>query len=190
MPKISLSVEPIRLQWRQSAVEMKHPPALIGAALLIAANLILDQFTVVVSPTLHISFAFLTMAVTGALYGPVVGLYAGAVNDLIAYVVNPAGPFFIGFTLSAALTGCLYGQFLYKRKLRWWRAALTQLAVTVMINLCLNTLWLSLLYHKAAPALLAARLLKNALMLPIEIALMLAVLGALTKALSAVRLRQ
>jgi ECF transporter S component (folate family) len=169
----------------KAAGETKKLRSIIGAALLIALSLVLDRFfTIIVTPTIHINFSFITKAITGALYGPVVALYAGALNDVVAYVAYPKGAFFIGFTISAAITGMIYGLFLYKVRLRWWRAIAAQGVVTVVVNLFLNTIWLSILYDKAAIPLFAARLVKNLAMLPLEAALVMIVTAAVVKAFS------
>lgn len=176
---------------RKSADEIKNPRAVIVSALLISMSLVIDRFfTIIITPTLHFNISFITKAVTGLLYGPVVALYAGALNDIVAYIAYPKGAYFIGFTISAALTGMIYGLFFYKVRLIWWRVLAAQSVVTVFINLGLNTLWLSIMYKEAAMALLMARFFKNIILLPIEIIVILAVTSAAYKAHSLVLKRQ
>lgn len=61
---------------------------------------------------------------------------------------------------------------------------MARLTVTVVNNLFLTPLWLSMLYGDAFVALVAARIVKNIIMLPIETALLYVIL----KQVSALRL--
>lgn len=155
-----------------SAKELKNPRTLAVAAILIAVNIVLDRLTIVVGPTLHIGVTFLTTALIGFLFGPVVGLYAGGVTDILAYFAYSKGEaFFFGFTVSAMLSGFIYGVFLYKRKLSIPRTALTMAAITVIVNTGLNSVWLSMMYDKAFIVLIGSRVVKELIMLPIDAAL-------------------
>lgn len=165
-----------------SSREMKKPTTLAITGMLIALSLVIDRATtIVISDTLHISFVFLTKAVIGMLFGPVAGLYAGALNDIVGYIAYPKGGFFPGYTLSAALTGFLYGLFLYKVRIRWWNAVAAQASVTVLVNLFLNPLWMTITNGDAMWLLWLARLPKNLIMFPIETALLISVTAVLRR---------
>lgn len=165
-----------------SSREMKKPATLAITGMLIALSLVIDRATtIVISGTLHVSFVFLTKAVTGMLFGPVVGLYAGALNDIVGYIAYPKGAFFPGYTVSAALAGFLYGLFLYKVRIRWWNAAAAQISVMVLVNLFLNSLWMAITNGEAMWLLLWTRLPKNLMMLPVETALLVAVTTVLRR---------
>ena len=90
---------------------------------------------------------------------------------------------FFGFTLDAILGGVIYGIFLYKKPLKWWRVFIPEVLVKVFINCGLNTLWVSMLYGKGFMALLPARVIKNAIMLPIDTVILFVALGLLLKIL-------
>ena len=106
----------------------------------------------------------------------------GGLADLLKYLVNPTGPFFPGFTISGICGGIIYGLVLYKKPLTVKRVILANLLVTVSVNIFLNTYWLTLLYGDAFLVLLPARILKQAVMMPIEVVLFYTVAKVLTKA--------
>ena len=58
---------------------------------------------------------------------------------------------------------------------------MSQLIVKVFVNVLLNTLWLNILYGKAFMALLPNRVLTNAIMLPIDTAIMFVLLQAVDR---------
>ena len=39
------------------------------------------------------------------MFGPVMGFMCGGLGDIIQYIIKPTGPYFPGWTLSAALLG-------------------------------------------------------------------------------------
>jgi len=96
-------------------------------------------------------------------------------------VVNPTGPFFPGFTISGFYGGLIYGMVLYKKPLSIKRVIAANTLVTILVNLLLNTYWLTLLYGNAYMALLPARIVKQVIMLPIEVILFYAVARVLVK---------
>ena len=138
-------------------------------ALLMALGVICGYLKIPVTSFLEIRFSYLPIAAAGILTGPVGGLIVGIGSDILGYLVKPTGAYFPGFTLSGALTGLLYGLVLHRhRTLPSILAA--QALVTGLVNLPLNTLWLSLLYGTPFTAILAPRLIKEAVFYPIEVA--------------------
>lgn len=125
----------------------------------------------------RVSFGFLFSAATGMLFGPVVAGLQGIAADLVAFMLfNKSGDvFFLGYTLSAMLSGVLYGCFFYQRPMRWWRALLAKGTVNLFINLGLGTWWVILLYDRGLWAILPGRVTKNLLMLAVEVPLLMVV---------------
>ena len=141
---------------------------IITMALLIAIEVVLTRFLSFNTQFLRIGFGFLPVAVMGMLYGP---LWAGigyAIGDVLGMLIFPSGPYFPGFTLSAFLTGLVYGLLLCKKEVTWQRALIASLIISVFINLGLDTLWLSILYGKAYIPILVGRLIKFPLAVAIQ----------------------
>ncbi len=167
-----------KLLWfmKSSADELKSVSTVSVAGMLVAISIVLSFLRVVISSVLEISFAFLPLAAGGLLYGPVVGGIMGILSDVLGYFIRPNGPFFPGVTLNALISGLLYGLFLYKKPVTLKRVIIVNALITILINLLLNSLWLSMMYGKAFVVLLTARIVKNVVMFPINTALLMVLL--------------
>lgn len=174
------------MQIRLSAKELGRVSTVSVTGMLVALSTVLSFFTIVVSSVLEIGFSFLPLAVSGMMFGPVVGGITGVLGDVLGYFIKPNGPFFPGFTLNALLSGVLYGFFLYRKPVTLKRTILVSVVLMLLINLLLNPLWLSMMYGKAFIALVVGRVVKNLLMLPIHVALLYSILKMVEK----VRMRQ
>lgn len=141
---------------------------LVVMALLIALEIILTRFLSIETPTLRIGFGFLPVAIMAIMYGPWWTGAAGIVGDLVGMALMPKAAFFPGFTLTAFLTGVIFGFILYKKKVTWKRTLVAAIAVNVICSLCLDTLWLSMMYGDGFLILLPTRLLKVIIMIPLE----------------------
>lgn len=71
--------------------------------------------------------------------------------------------------MSAFLTGGTYGLVLHKRPLTYSRVAFAVFLITLVVDVALNTLWLSMLTGQAALVLLTPRLVKCVIMFPIQV---------------------
>lgn len=167
---------------RLSAHELTSVPVIATCGMLLALKVVLGLFTVNVTSLLKIGFSFLPIAVAGLLFGPVAGGIVGAAGDVISYFISPTGPYFPGFTLNAFLSGFLYGAFFFKKQVGFWRVFSAKASVTVLVSLLLNPFWLSVLYGKGFIAVFSTRIVTNLIMLPIETAMLFAVLKVLEKA--------
>ena len=82
-------------------------------AALVALQIVLSRF---VSPkvgeSFKLGFGFLAVMLAGALEGYLGGIIVAAVSDVLGALLFPQGPFFIGYTFTAALTGFILGAFL------------------------------------------------------------------------------
>ena len=141
---------------------------LIQISLLIAIEIILTRFCSINTPIVRIGFGFLLIAIIGMMYGPLSAGVAYAIGDLLGVALFPTGSFFPGFTITAFLTGIVYGVFLYNKPKTWPRIIGAVLTVCLVINLGLDTLWLSILMGKGYIALLPTRIMKAVLMIPVQ----------------------
>ena len=141
---------------------------LIQISLLIAIEVILTRFCSIQTPIVRIGFGFLPIAIIAMMYGPLSAGIAYAIGDLLGVTLFPAGSFFPGFTLTAFLTGITYGVFLYNKPKTWSRIVGAVLTVCLVLNLGLDTYWLSILMGQGYVALLPTRIIKAALMIPVQ----------------------
>ena len=162
---------------RDSLHELKSTHALALCAMCMALHVILNFLSIPVGGILRLSFTYLALAVIAYLFGPVTaGIAGGACDILEVLVYNQMGtPFFPGYTLTAILTGVIMGFFFYrmegsKGKLIA-RIIACRVVVNLVLNIGLNTLWISMTMGKAYLALLPPRLWKNLIALPLEVGL-------------------
>lgn len=170
---------------RQSANELNKTRTLVVTALFIALNVTLDALNIRIqlTPQLRIGFGFLTSAMVGMLFGPVVAMMAGAAGDMMGYLFNNGGgAYFPGFTITAVLAGLIWGIALYHRPVTYRRAFCTKLVINLFLNIFLNSLWLKLLYGKGLLADLPMRIFKNVAMLPLEALMLVTVSGIVLQA--------
>ncbi len=146
------------------------------AGLLTAIAIVLGFFKIPITNILEIRFAFLPVAVSGILCGPWAAVCVGALSDIGGYMIRPTGPFFPGFTISSAISGLIFGLLLHSRSsapLRGTRETIgriiaAQILNTLVTGIFLNSLWLSILYDNAFTIVLAARILKEIILIPIN----------------------
>ncbi len=155
---------------------MKNVRILTTAGMLLAISVVLGFFKIPITEIIELRFAFLPIACGGMLFGPVIGGIMGVLSDLLGYIVRPTGPFFPGFTISAGVQGLIYGLILYKKPVSVRRIVAAQLADTIAVSLILNPIWLSILYQQAFTVVFATRIIKTAIMFPINTLLLMAIL--------------
>lgn len=166
-----------------SALEIQNPRSLAGLALCLALTLVLNLWgSIYITDSIKLSLFFLPLALCGMLYGPVWTAVVAALADVFAAILMPHGPFFIGYTVTAFLTGSCFGLFLYPFKTDWWRIVFSKSLINVFLNIGLNSYWLYLTTNNGV-WLTGPRIIKNLVMLPIEIGLMFAILLPLKKPL-------
>ena len=154
--------------FRDSMEEFKHVNTVTVMAMFAAISVVLGYFTLVLGDYLKIGFSTIANQFVYYLFGPVAGGLFGGALDILKYIIRPTGAFFPGFTISAMVGGVLYGCFLYKRPISFWRVLAAELTVSIICNMLLGTLWLSMLYGKAFMALLPMRVFKNIMMWPVN----------------------
>ena len=142
---------------------------LCALALLIAVGGVLGRLVPVLSVwNTKIEFSFVAVMLAACIAGPVGGLVTGALIDFIGAILLPTGPYFPGFTATAALTGLVFGLLLYK-KCNLGRIVIAVLSTQLVCGFLLNTLFISILYTKAFTVLLATRAIQVVVMSVIEI---------------------
>ncbi len=158
---------------------LKQPRVLTGVAMLVALNVILNYFNIMIGSTLRIGISFLPIAVCGMMYGPMIGGIAGVIGDIAGFITKPVGSYFPGFTISAFIVGYLFGLLLYRKQITLARVSGTVLLYTIIISLVLSPLWLFILYGSPLFALL--RVYKAVLQYPINVVMLYTVTKFLSR---------
>ncbi|NLV58424.1 MAG: folate family ECF transporter S component [Clostridiales bacterium] len=137
-------------------------------ALLVAMQIVMGNLVQIPLPTKQFNFGFLPVAMAGVFLGFPWAITVGALGDFFGAQLFPSGAYFPGFTLTYALTGLVYGLMLYRKKAAWWRVAVTCVCVA-LINLFLNSYWLTYFIPKGYWVLVEGRLLTYLIDIPISI---------------------
>lgn len=164
----------IGLKDKLKGEKLSSPKTLTGVAMLVALYTILSFFTLNISATAKISFAYVALGVCGMLFGPIAAGIAGAAGDVLGYFVSPNGPFFPGFTISAFITGFIFGILLYKKPVTIKRTMLAVLIIVIVCNIGLTPIWLNMMYGTDIIAL--PRIIRNIILYPVNVIVMHAVL--------------
>ncbi len=146
----------------------KHLFTLVYLAALTAIQIILSRFLSVSLWNVKFGFQFIPIVLAAISIGPWAGAIVGGVSDLIGALLFPIGPYFPGFTLSAVITGLIFGFVLQKRR-NFTAVLVAVLADSVITTLVLNTLWVSVLYGSPFLPLLATRSVQAAAMTVVQI---------------------
>lgn len=136
---------------------------------LVALEVVIAQF-VTFRPTqsIKLSLDFLPIVIAGILYGPVPAMVIAILADVLGAFIFPVGPYFPGFTVTAALTGLLYGALLHRSQ------TMPRVAVAVgvqqwVLSLLLNSFWLSVLFEWPYLPTLVSRLVQCAILTAVQI---------------------
>lgn len=150
--------------------------------LFIALYIILSYFNIKISDLIEIRFGFVILALAGFYGGPVMGLIVGAASDVISMLLTAGkgSAFFFGFTVSYALLGFLFGVVLYKSKITIVKVLITAL-IQFLISVTLNSVWLHTMYGMPWEYLMTMRLMKEAIMFPINSIILYIIMNAFTK---------
>ncbi len=153
---------------------------IILTAILLSILILLSRLLSIKTPILKISFAFIPTMLCATWLGVKYTILLNVLGDIIGAILFPTGPYFIGYTVSTAISGMIYGLLLYKENSNSYtdnqyliRLIISVILVTFISNICLNTFWISITAGKSYIILLGTRLVKEIIMIPIQITVIL-----------------
>ena len=153
---------------------------IVISGLLLALLIVLSRFVSIKTQILVISFSFIPIIMSAIWLGPKYSTLIAMLGDLIGALLFPFGTYFIGYTISQALTGLVYGMFLYKKgeelstKELLIRLTISSLIVLILINVFLTSLWIHIQYGKAYIVIMTGRIVAQICMFPIQLILIYA----------------
>lgn len=159
--------------------------SLVCCALLIALQIVLSRFLSIQLWNLKIGFSFVPVIIAARLFGPLYSVAVYTVGDIIGAFLFPTGAYFPGFTITAALSGLIFGLFLHK-KTSVFRIVCSSFLNQLICSFLLNSFWISYISATAYTAQLIARLPQSAGMFVAQVVLMLVALEPICKAVERV----
>ena len=124
-------------------------------ALLIAVEIVISRLLSISLQNVKLGFSFLVVAFAAREYGILGGTLVGGLSDLVGAILLPIGPYFPGFTLTAALCGAVYGFFFKNASIK--NIAFAQIINNFVLGMLLNSFWISVLYGSPFLSLLPIR---------------------------------
>ena len=169
-----------RAYWRYAVRDAKKLRVLVFSALMVAACVALSYLkSIPIADNIRVTWGFLARALCALVGGPVNALLFGFVEDTVSYFMNPDGgynPFYIFTTMLGVFT---YALFLYRSEVTVTRIFLAKLATNIQ-NVFLQSLGTYLWYSsKGYWAIVGVSAVKNAIMLPIQTVMLVAMFAAL-----------
>jgi len=149
-------------------------------SVLTAIEIILSRFLSFSVWNMKIGLSFIPVVLAAMMFGPVQAGIVGALGDFVGAILFPIGTYFPGFTLTAFLTGLVFGLFLHKKQ------TLLRMTAAVGVNqlilsLLMNTLWISILYGSPFVGLLPTRAIQTLVLIPVQMVVILALSKTLEK---------
>lgn len=146
------------------------------SSLLLALLIILSRFISIKTQVLVISISFVPIMMAAIWLGPKYSLGISALGDFIGAILFPFGSYFPGFTISAAITGFIYGIFLkrdYEKEINNKKFLINLILSSVLCliidGIFLKSLWLNILYGEAFLVLVSSRTIAELIKIPIQV---------------------
>ena len=166
--------------WLSSWRKLKSVKYLAIMGMMIAMKVVLNNIRIPVSDNLNIMFTYIPAALEGLIIGPAAAMVSGFITDMLGVMTSNYGPFFPGYTLTKILSGLIYGLFFYRQKPTLPRIAACKVVINYGINVALGSLWSSMMMGKAYMVYFSTSIVKNTILLPIEIAILYLVFRVIT----------
>lgn len=147
----------------------------ILSAMLLAILIISTRFISIKTNIFVISFSFIPIMMSAIWLGPKYSTGISMLGDLLGAILFPFGPYFPGFTISAGISGFIYGIFLYNKGNKMnkvnliIRLILSSIIVLGFVNIFVTSFWINILYKKAYLAVVTSRIVLQVIMCPIQI---------------------
>lgn len=162
--------------------------ALVLAAIFSAMNIILTRAGVIMlfGGLVRLSFGKIPLILSGLFLGPLAGAFAGLIGDVLGVIINSHGAPMIhpGFTLSSVLTGAVPGIIVIlsrRKRSSLFNVITSNIIVLILVNLLLDTLWLSQMYGNPYTVVFQTRLIPHIIIAAINIVVTYPLLKSLIK---------
>lgn len=146
----------------------KNIKMLVMIAMMTALEVVLSRLlSIQIGDSLKFAFNFVPVCVAAYLYGPFASLLVAALGDFLGSLLFPVGTPFYGFTVTAALTGLVFGLFLHK-KYGFLRILFSVILVQAALTIFLDALWFNIFYGTPYFVAVVTRCIKAGVMVVVQ----------------------
>lgn len=165
--------------WKSAALEFKSIKQITAASLLVALGIIIGMFDIRIIPNvLQVSFSYIAFSICSFITGPLMAIPCGIIADLVDALWHGYDLFF-GYTLSAVAQGVIFALFFYRRELTLPRIVAAKACVNLFVNVLLGSVWRLMMMGGEYFYYVFVAGLKNLIMLPFEVIILVVLLRAL-----------
>lgn len=126
-------------------------------AILLAIQIVLARWLSIQTPIITIGFSFIPVVIAARYLGIIPGMLVAGLGDLIGAILFPIGAYAPGFTITAAISGLIFGIFL-KGDFKKFKAIIGVFISRLVCTVILNTYWLYFYYGMGIVGLLPTRI--------------------------------
>ena len=146
--------------------------------MLIALEVVLERLIAINLLTFKLNLAFIPVGIAAYLFGPIGGMLCYGLGDVVGALLFPTGGYNPLFTLTAGLTGLIFGLFLMG-EFKWWKVVAPAFLTCAICTLLLNSLWIALFFSpRGFFPVMVGRLSEAGIMFVAECALLIPLLGS------------
>lgn len=138
------------------------------SAMIITLDVIFTRLLAINTPLVKIGFGFAAVALAAMMFGPIWAMFTAALGDFVGSMIFPVGPFFPGFTLTAALTGLIFGLCLYNKRGSKLRPIIAAALNCLLVTLIANTALIAYISGNDYSVLFTARIVQFLVMFPVQ----------------------
>lgn len=154
-----------------SVKELKSLSCIALCGMFIALRVAIGFLAIPIGDYNRIDFSYIPVAISGYMFGPVLSGFVGGLSDIITLLFKPTGMWNPIITLSKAVSGVVFGVFLYKSKPSIKITAIMCAVNWAVCDLFLTTLGLCTIGGMPFDFIFPIRLLTYTLLLPLNVAI-------------------
>lgn len=166
--------------WKSAAAEFKSIKQITAAALLVALAIVIKMFDVYIIPgVLRVSFSYIPIALCSFVTGPLVAIPCGILADVVG-VFWRGEQIFFGYTISAMVQSVILALFFYRKEtITLPRIMGARACVNLLVNVLMSSAWRYMMAGGEYFFYVFTSGLKNLIMLPFEVIILVIFLRAL-----------
>lgn len=172
--------------WLDSLNNFKSVKSIALMGVLLAMLIVLSGLSNVIYIKIFdrkLSFAFLMWPIIGCLFGPIPSIILALVSDVLVFFIFPTGfPFYVGYTITLMINAFISSILFYKQNITILKVCIYKIFVNFVLHVGIESFFMKdiMKYNdEAFKTYVIGGLIKNSILLPIEVVMIILILNAL-----------